>query len=218
MKYSNDFLFPVRFFTFRAPEKLTKETLEKAKLLEYRKYNEPSGVGTSDEIHSDLNFYDLHKWFQRCVDQLHADNGWHCDRLIVNKSWVNRSDAKSGDCHSPHRHPMSYLSAIFYLTEGPPTVFLDPLRDREWGQMHLDGGPASESRAFVHPGAGGLVIFPSYVIHSSVENTSDIDRYTIAFNTFPSGIINKGGYDRPMAEVSVNGWTTLGALNLGDIV
>ena len=128
MKYRVNHLFPVRFWTFQAPKELTMETLEKLKQLEYRSYNEPYGVGTSDQLHSLPEFRDIHEWFQKCVDQVHKDNGWHCDRLVVNKSWANRSDAKSGHHHSPHRHPMSYLSGIFYLTEGSPTVFLDPVR------------------------------------------------------------------------------------------
>lgn len=216
MKYSTDFLFPVRFFTFKASEELTADTLEKLQHIEYRRYNEPYGVGTSDQLHSNPEFRELHEWFQKCVDQLHRDNGWHCDRLVVNKSWANRSNAGSGDHHSPHRHPMSFLSGIFYVTKGPPTVFLDPLRDREWGQFHLDGGPASETRCFCHPGPGGLLLFPSYMVHGSVENDSDIDRFTIALNTFPSGEINLGAFDRPMAEVSVNGWAELGPLSLSD--
>tara|TARA_B100000003_G_scaffold66931_1_gene59861 strand:- start:1402 stop:2058 length:657 start_codon:yes stop_codon:yes gene_type:complete len=216
MKYRTDFLFPVRFFTFTAPEELTADTLEKLQHIEYRSYNEPYGVGTSDQLHSRPEFRELHEWFQKCVDTLHRENGWHCDRLVVNKSWANRSDAGSGDHHSPHRHPMSFLSGIFYLTQGPPTVFLDPLRDREWGQFHLDGGPHSETRCFIHPGPGGLVLFPSYMVHGSVENESDIDRFTIALNTFPSGEINLGAFDRPMAEVSVNGWAELGPLSLSD--
>ena len=214
MKYKVHHLFPVRFWTFHASEELTADTLEKVKSVEFRSYNEPYGVGTSDQLHSRPEFRDIHAWFQQCVDQVHRDNGWKCDRLVVNKSWANRSDAKSGHHHSAHRHPMSYLSGIFYLTEGSPTVFLDPIRDREWGQFYLEGGPASENRQFVHPGAGGLVLFPSYMLHGSVENESDIDRFTIALNTFPSGVINEGAYDRPMAEVSVNGWTQLDPLNL----
>ena len=51
----------------------------------------------------------------------------------------------------------------------------------------------------------------SCMVHGSVENESDIDRFTIALNTFPSGVI---AFDRPMAEVSVNGWTQLDSLNL----
>lgn len=209
-------IFPVNTYLFTAPKALTADTLEKAKQLPYKSFNEPYGVGTSHDIHKYEQFQDLHRWFQQCVDTIHKDNGWTCDRIVVNKSWVNRSDAGTLHRHDAHRHPMSYLSGIYYLTEGPPTVFLDPIDKREWQQFHLDGGPYTETRIFCHPGAGNLVIFPSWLIHASVENDSDIDRYTIAFNTFPQGDLNSGGWDLPMARVKVDGWAELGPLNLND--
>ena len=216
-KYENVPLFPVRCFNFKASSSLVEDTLEKVKKLDYRSYNEPEGVGTSNDIHTNPEFRGLHDWFQKCIDTLHVDNGWQADRIVVNKSWVNRSDANTGHHHDPHRHPMSYLSGIFYLTEGPPTVFLDPLAQREWAQLHLDGGPARDCRQFIHSGAGGCFIFPSYMIHSSVENYEDVDRYSIAFNTFPQGNLNSGGWDQPMVTVNVtSGWSQLGPLNLSD--
>tara|TARA_A100001388_G_scaffold47960_1_gene31761 strand:+ start:105 stop:773 length:669 start_codon:yes stop_codon:yes gene_type:complete len=216
-KYENVPLFPVRCFNFKASSSLVEDTLEKVKKLDYRSYNEPEGVGTSNDIHTNPEFRGLHDWFQKCIDTLHVDNGWQADRIVVNKSWVNRSDANTGHHHDPHRHPMSYLSGIFYLTEGPPTVFLDPLAQREWAQLHLDGGPARDCRQFIHSGAGGCFIFPSYMIHSSVENYEDVDRYSIAFNTFPQGNLNSGGWEQPMVTVDVtSGWSQLGPLNLSD--
>ena len=215
-KYENVPLFPVRCFNFKASSSLVEDTLEKVKKLDYRSYNEPEGVGTSNDIHANPEFRGLHDWFQKCIDTLHVDNGWQADRIVVNKSWVNRSDANTGHHHDPHRHPMSYLSGIFYLTEGPPTVFLDPLAQREWAQLHLDGGPARDCRQFIHSGAGGCFIFPSYMIHSSVENYEDVDRYSIAFNTFPTGSINSGGHGQPMSKVKVDAWRDLGPLKLSD--
>ena len=216
-KYENVPLFPVRCFNFKASSSLVEDTLEKVKKLDYRSYNEPEGVGTSNDIHANPEFRGLHDWFQKCIDTLHVDNGWQADRIVVNKSWVNRSDANTGHHHDPHRHPMSYLSGIFYLTEGPPTVFLDPLAQREWAQLHLDGGPARDCRQFIHSGAGGCFIFPSYMIHSSVENYEDVDRYSIAFNTFPQCNLNSGGREQPMVTVDVtSGWAQLGPLNLSD--
>ena len=216
-KYDNIPLFPVRCWNFQASDALVSDTLDKVKKLDYRRYNEPAGVGTSNDIHRREEFRGLHSWFQQCVDTIHADNGWQCDRLVVNKSWVNRSDAKGGEHHEPHRHPMSYISGIFYLTEGPPTVFLDPIALREWPQLHLDGGPARDCRQFIHSGAGGCFIFPSYMIHSSVENYEDVDRYSIAFNTFPQGNLNSGGWEQPMVTVDVtSGWSQLGPLRLSD--
>ena len=129
-KYENVPLFPVRCFNFKASSSLVEDTLEKVKKLDYRSYNEPEGVGTSNDIHANPEFRGLHDWFQKCIDTLHVDNGWQADRIVVNKSWVNRSDANTGHHHDPHRHPMSYLRGIFYLTDGPPTVFLDPLAKR----------------------------------------------------------------------------------------
>ena len=216
-KYDNFNLFPVRCWNFQASDALVSDTLDKVMKLDYRKYNPDGGVGTSNDIHANPEFRGLHDWFQQCIDTLHTDNAWQADRIVVNKSWVNRSDAEKGEHHAPHRHPMSYLSGIFYLTEGPPTVFLDPLAQREWAQLHLDGGPARDCRQFIHSGAGGCFIFPSYMIHSSVENYEDVDRYSIAFNTFPQGNLNSGGWEQPMVTVNVtSGWSQLGPLNLSD--
>ena len=215
-EYTYQPLFPVNCYTFRAPAGLAENALKKAKDLEYKSFNPPGGVGTSDDITTNKDFHYLHRWFQECSDTLHCDNGWNCDRLVVNKSWVNRSDARTGEHHMPHRHPMSYLSGVFYLTEGPPTVLVDPLAQREWAQFHLDGDVHTREVG-VHPGPGGLFLFPSYMVHGSITNTSEHDRYTIAFNTFPSGQVNSGGWDRSMVDVAVKGWDdNLGALRLDE--
>ena len=207
-------LFPIRCWSFKAPSKLRIDTLEGMKKLEYRDYNADGAVGTSEEMTRLPQFHDIHEWFQHCVDTVHADNSWTCDRIVINKSWANRSDAHSGHHHYPHRHPMSYLSGVWYATEGTATCFVDPVHQREWGQFHLDGGPITDSTQYVHPIPGCLFLFPSYLIHSSEPNHSNVDRFTIAFNTFPSGSINAGGWDLPMAKVTVDGWKDLGPLEL----
>ena len=44
-----------------------------------------------------------------------------------------------------------------------------------------------------------------------------MQRFTIAFNTFPQGDINMGGWQRPMVNVpKVRGWDILGPLPLRD--
>ena len=215
-KYSTVNMFPIRCFSFKAPKELTESTLEKVNSLEYRCYNGDGGVGTSLDIHKNPDFYDLHEWFQRCVDSLHVDNGWSCDRIVVNKSWVNRSDAETGHHHTPHRHPMSWLSGIYYLTDGAPTIFVDPLSQREWAQFHVDGGPITDATQYIQPQPGGLFVFPSYMIHSTDPNFEACNRFSIAFNTFPSGALNFGGWDQAMAKVQVEGWADLGPLNLSD--
>ena len=92
--------------------------------------------------------------------------------------------------------------------------FIDPVQQREWSQFHLDGGPVTDSTQYVHPIPGCLFLFPSYLIHSSQPNLGDANRFSIAFNTFPDGSINAGGWDLPMAQVKVDGWKDLGPLEL----
>ena len=190
--YDTQSMFPIRCFSFKAPDGMNADVKEAVKKLDYRNYNAEYGVGTSSSILKHPDFLYLHEWFQCCIDTLHIDNGWNCDSIVINKSWVNRSDAGTGHHHAPHRHPMSFLSAIYYLTEGPATQF-------------------------IHPRPGGLFIFPSYMIHASEPNFETIDRYSIAFNTFPQGNINMGGWDESMLNIEkVDGWSTLGPLNISD--
>ena len=215
--YETQSMFPIRCFSFKAPDGMNADVKEAVKKLEYRNYNAEYGVGTSSSILKHPDFFYLHEWFQCCIDTLHIDNGWNCDRIVINKSWVNRSDAGTGHHHAPHRHPMSFLSAIYYLTEGPATQFIDPLSQREWAQLHLDGAPITDSTQFIHPRPGGLFIFPSYMIHASEPNFETTDRYSIAFNTFPQGNINMGGWDESMLNIEkVEGWSDLGPLNISD--
>tara|TARA_B100000902_G_scaffold385494_1_gene426936 strand:+ start:616 stop:1257 length:642 start_codon:yes stop_codon:yes gene_type:complete len=205
IRYEECPAFPVRFFKFHAPKNLTDETLEKIKKIEFHALNQPAGVGTSYELQNNEEFLPIHKWFQECIDSIHKNERYHCDRLVVNKSWANRSDAETGHRHDFHRHPMSYLSGIFYLTKGAPTIFLDPVKDREWGQFHLDGYPDKDCKLFSHLGPGGLMVFPSYVIHGSEPNYDKVDRYSIAFNTFPQGNFQQSGHgDEYMCNVTVN--------------
>jgi len=214
-EYATRPMFPIRCFSFKAPKGLTKDTLAKAEKMAYKNFNAEYGVGTTSDICDNPIFKELHAWFQSCIDTLHVDNGWNCDRLVVNKSWINRSDAGSGHHHAPHRHPMSFLSAIFYLTGGPQTIFVDPIAQREWAQFHLDGGPISDSTQYITPIAGGLFIFPSYMIHYSDPNYSNHNRFTISFNTFPQGNVNMGGWEQSMVNIRVEkAWDDLGPLDL----
>ena len=50
-----------------------------------------------------------------------------------------------------------------------------------------------------------------------MENLGKEDRYSIAFNTYPQGNLNSGGWEQPMVTVNVtSGWSQLGPLKLSD--
>ncbi len=189
-KYDICNIFPIRCYTFDSPNNLLKSTLKEVIKLDYVSRNEPYGVGTSDEIDKNPKFKGILDWFQSCIDTIHADEEWHTDRLVVNKTWANRSCKNSGHHHGSHRHPMSFLSAIYYMSGvDVPTVFYDPVDKRCMASLHLDG-PNNVEQISINPIPGSLIIFPSYMLHWTMPNNSSEDRYTISFNTFPMGDIN----------------------------
>lgn len=202
MKYTEKLWFPVRVWEFRSDPSLLNRALLDMGTTVFRSYNPDGGVGTSfPHLETYPQWKPLTKWFEKCANELLHDNGWIASELRVTSMWANRSDARSGHHHTPHRHPMSYLSGIYYVQGSAPTMFVDPLAQREWAQLHLDGGPLEETRITYSPAPGTLLIFPSYLVHGSVPNDRNEDRYTVAVNFFPYGDINMGAWDEPMMRV-----------------
>ena len=76
--------FPIQCYEFRCDQFLLDTTLGLVKDLEYRSFNEPTGVLTTDDIQQQQSFHPLMSWFQECVDTVHADTALNCDRLVVN--------------------------------------------------------------------------------------------------------------------------------------
>lgn len=84
-----------------------------------------------------------------------------------------------------HIHPSGWLSGVYYVSAPPPD-----------GGRHgclVVGSPDAETDAsgfsdppwsvrYFHPGSGQLVLFPSYVPHSTVPTTSSENRICIAFD------------------------------------
>lgn len=94
----------------------------------------------------------------------------------------------SGGHQRPHIHPGGVLSGVFY-TELPPTSPENP--HAGWIRF---GEPAYEMPAsyehwtrLVEPEPGSLVIFPSYMPHSTVPFDSDRRRVSVAFDVMPGG-------------------------------
>ena len=118
-------------------------------------------------------------------------------------SWGNVSGPDSGGCHQAHRHPFSYLSGIYYLTEGSPTVFQDPLTPRTMNQLEIISG-TYENAVAIEPTVGQLLIWPSWMIHWSVPHHGPEPRAVIAWNALPDGGINFGPYGQNMVNLKVN--------------
>ena len=128
-------IFPVEIYEFYNKDvaaeclKLFKEEPT------WKNDNVPTGVKTCKSVETNPKYQFMMDWFQSCFDEIAEDLALECDSLKANKAWGNWSPAWSGWYHSAHRHAMSYYSGVFYLTDGPPTYFVDPVQQREWNQQ-----------------------------------------------------------------------------------
>ena len=123
-------LFPVVIREYRKPEDdIHEHLIEYFKDYPSQMSNFPEGVITSrPDLHKCANIHvsRLIEWFNECLEEYHNQYQLYCDKLSISQCWFNHALPNSGVGHPLHRHPMSYLSAVYYMTEGASTAFDDP--------------------------------------------------------------------------------------------
>lgn len=200
-------LFPTDIYEFNLHEEdmwMSDQALDFIKTLEMSMYNYPAGVRTSrGDIHKEEPMLPLIGFFHDCLDYMRCDLALQVDELKISLSWANWAPGKSGAGHPLHRHPYSYLSGVYYFTEGSRTVFQDPVDIRNLDTLeiirdHFDG-PYEKFEA--EPGK--LLIFPGWLRHFSEPQAREDDRFTMSFNALPHGAVNAGPQGVPMARINV---------------
>nr|BAR35486.1 Putative 2OG-Fe(II) oxygenase [uncultured Mediterranean phage uvMED] len=175
--------------------------------------NLPEGVITSrpdihtikDDVSPEVD--QLFGFFEQCLREYRSTYKLYCDSLDITLAWSNHAPAGSGFGHPLHRHPMSYLSAVYYLTDGAPTFFDDPCTPRVtdtldvWYHDKMESEWGINEKVDAEPGK--LILFPAWLRHYSGRQTADYDRWTISFNAFPTGQVNVGPWDLPQLNVKL---------------
>lgn len=208
-------LFPVKCRVYKNPQlKIDPDfhikLIEAFKDVPTQMSNFPEGVYTSiSNLHKSENpdIMELRQFFWDCIAEYRASQKLYCDRLEISSMWYNLAPASSGVGHPLHRHPMSYLSAVYYITPGAPTYFDDPVTPRTYDtldvfnhdQMQSDWGINEK----VEAEEGKLILFPSWLRHYSGRQLENFDRYTVSFNVLPCGKINVGPFDLPQATIDI---------------
>ena len=109
--------------------------------------------------------------------------------LRLSRLWANVAPKGSGGQHTKHRHPMSLLSGIIYLTEGEPTKFLDPCSARTGAAIEIPNN-ALFNDLLITPNPGMMIVFPSYVDHLTMPHYGTEDhRMTLAWNSLPERMV-----------------------------
>lgn len=110
-------------------------------------------------------------------------------RLKITQSWLNWT--KPGQYHHKHAHPNSLISGCYYVNANKETDKIFFYRDGykqikfppiEWNLYNSDSW-------WFSVGNNDLILFPSSLTHMVQPVDSDDTRISLAFNTFPIGII-----------------------------
>ena len=146
----------------------------------------------------------LKKHIDGCLDDYVRTVFLSDQKLSITQSWVNITS--KGQSHSRHVHYNSIVSGVFYLktSETTPPIILDnhrcnfPVRPSQNLQQQ-DGALnfVLNDTVSLSPQTGQLILFPSDIVHSVPENTSDTDRISLGFNTFfkrPFGSVEDSTY------------------------
>jgi uncharacterized protein (TIGR02466 family) len=184
--------FTVPLYEFTADDQLTNKTLE---LAQHQIYS--TNANNKSSVGEPIKSKELITWFNSCLKEIKNDlyDGLVFD-IKVTDAWFNKSSYT--EKHHMHSHSNSVLSGVFYLTtheKKAKTKFYlpNPFHHIDFGNMmHTSENFVTSEKYIisdVQPVAGKLIVFPSNLQHNVETNITTESRYTIAFNSFFSGIV-----------------------------
>jgi uncharacterized protein (TIGR02466 family) len=117
----------------------------------------------------------------------------------ITTSWVNL--AETGNYHTSHVHANALVGGVIYLKVDQKTGALCFHKNAEHKTLFTNticvefdsfNDWNTESIAVI-PEEFDILIFPSTLAHSVFTNESTQNRFSLAFNVFPRGIVGQGG-------------------------
>jgi len=182
-------LFPTEMFVFKNTALDNQKIIQQLEKIDNVEIKKTTTLSMLHDLRSDAEFRDLFVWFEACLEQVRESMQYDCEKIDIVNSWFNVALAGYEMYQNYHRHSMSFFSGIYYLTDGSPTVFEDPVTHRTQAQIEVLRH--NYQPTFLSPAEPGkLIIFPSWMYHNSRPHLGNINRYVISFNSFPSGKIN----------------------------
>ena len=189
-------VLPQTFYQFKCDESLVNEVLPHVKEEEYviQCYGDPTSNSKSINysLHKEERYNTLINWINKCINEVKEDLKFQCEKFTITQCWLN--SAEYGQSHHKHLHPNSFLSGIFYVNDSDSnTIFFG---DNSWNHRKdiIKITPMENpDLEIIHEESsvkGKLIVFPSNILHSVLPSCSFSNtRYTLSFNTFPSGKI-----------------------------
>ena len=180
--------FRNHIYEFESDKNLSKKILNNLLTIEWvdNNYNSLSKTNTLYELEE---FHEIHIWFIKCLKEVIFDLRLEIPNIVIAQSWANKT--LNSQSHHEHAHPNSFISGVFYLSSS---------EDEDGGQISFynEATPIWYKSPFlltkidqftIKPQIGKLLVFPSTLHHKVLTSKSNKPRYSIAFNSFPNGII-----------------------------
>ena len=168
-----------------------KENKKELAFLTKREYLNNTGNQTSVDnyVLNNTKVSGLSKWIRKAVEDYFAEiyRPKHNVGLTITQSWVNKTPA--GGFHHKHAHSNSLVSGVYYL-EGSQNdrIYFGKENYMPISVATDDHTPFNSQSWWLPAIKGTLILFPSSITHW-VEPVKEKTRYSLSFNTFPSGIL-----------------------------
>ena len=180
-------LFPTQIFTYINEDGFNYNPAIKD--LEFDHYYTQADKSIDTHLEKNKKFSSLFRWIDFCLDDHKSKCNYRCDKFEISQAWANKSG--SNQFHHVHVHANSFLSGVYYFDEVSPTYFQDPRQSVLSTGLQVESDNDNPVWEYT-PTANTLVLFPSWLSHFTMPETSNVHRYTLAFNVIPTGVINQG--------------------------
>ena len=184
-------LFPSVFYAVEIRENIDQE-LQELKQVSF--VNHESDYGDSKSYSSEsFKILDTQRLLKKTLNNyvVHFKNdvlGYTNTKLSITSSWVTKTEP--GGYSELHDHKNSWYSGVLYFDDIDDCGNLCITDD---SKSYLLNNPPEENSSIRNaetfifaPKKNNLVLFPSYLKHRVTKNNSDQDRYSLAFNIFPT--------------------------------
>jgi len=181
----------VPFYKFKVHDSIRDDVLKAVESLEFV----PETMKTNGFVYRDFFHEGLFDFFENSIKEVQKIYFNDNLEFPIVDCWVNKFQVMNN--LTKHAHSNSVISGVYYVTSHNAANTVFEMRDPWTASTHSSQVPLMNINKFENPiwgetkaDAGTLVLFPPSLFHYmkpiSDRNTT---RYTIAFNSFPSGVI-----------------------------
>lgn len=119
-------------------------------------------------------------------------------QLLITQSWI--SHTRKDESHHEHVHPNSVASGVFYINVGENDgINFYRNEDNIWHELlRQEDNYYNAHRYFIKTDIGDILIFPSNIRHGVARLQQDVERLSLAFNTFFSGELGREEYSNSL--------------------